>query len=136
MRELFLIGAILIGVSFATPAYAQNYSADTMRAHPERYIKISDWSVYATWGAVAIIHHVTIENTSDVEYRDVKVRVCYSSVTSGPGTIVSQEVGVLPVTLPPGSKHTYLKKGATIGAGSQSMTAADIQVLGAVPVLE
>ena len=136
MRNLILISAILIAGVISPTTYAVNYSADNMRAHPERYIKITDWSVYATWGAVAIIHHVTIENTSDVEYRDVKVRVCYSSVTSGPGTIVSQEVGVLPVTLPPRSKQTYLKKGATIGAGSQFMDAADIQVLGAVPVLE
>ena len=107
-----------------------------MAAHPEWYIKVTDWNVYATWGAVAIIHHVTIENNSDIEYKNVKVRVCYSSTsTGGAGVIVSQEVGVLPVTLPPRSKQTYLSKGHTIGAGSTFMNAVDLQVLGATPVL-
>jgi|GEM_PF-716499 len=112
------------------------YTPDSMTAHPEWYIKVSDWSVYATWSAVAIIHSVTIENTSDVEYKDVMVRVCYSATsTSGAGSIISQEVGVLPVTLPPKSKKTYLKSGVTIGAGSTFMNAIELQVLGATPVL-
>ena len=86
--------------------------------------------------AVAIIHHVTIENNSDIEYKNVKVRVRYSSLsTMGPGVIVSQEVGVLPVTLPPRSKQTYLTKGHTLGAGSTFMNAVDLQVLSATPVL-
>ncbi len=112
------------------------YIPDSMTTHPQWYIKVTDWSVYATWSAVAIIHSVTIENTSDVEYKDVKVRVCYSSMsTGGAGNIVSQEVGVLPVTLPPKSKKTYLKSGVTIGAGSTFMNAIELQVLGATPVL-
>ena len=135
MRKLLLISILVLTGLIPTQSYAQNYSADTMRAHPEWYIKITDWSVYATWGAVAIIHHVTIENTSDVEYKDVKVRVFYSSLTGGTGTVVSQEVGILPVTLPPKSKKTYLKKGTTIGAGSQFMNGVGIQVLSATPVL-
>ena len=36
--------------------------------HPEWYIKITDWHVYAGWSCPAIIHHVTIENTSDIAY--------------------------------------------------------------------
>ncbi len=112
------------------------YSPESMTTHPEWYIKVSDWSVYATWSAVAIIHSVTIENTSDLEYKNVKVRVCYSSMsTGGAGNIVSQEVGVLPVTLPPKSKKTYLRSGVTIGAGSTFMNAIELQVLGATPVL-
>jgi len=119
-----------------SPSYSQNYSSNTMAAHPEWYIKVTDWNIYATWSAVAIIHHVTIENNSDIEYKNVKVRVCYSSLSSmGPGVIVSQEVGVLPVTLPPRSKQTYLTKGHTLGAGSTFMNAVDLQVLSATPVL-
>lgn len=120
----------------AAPSYSQNYNDNTMAAHPEWYIKVTDWNVYATWSAVAIIHHVTIENNSDIEYKDVKVRVFYTSMsTGGAGTVVSQEVGVLPVTLPPRSSATYLSKGHTLGAGSTFMNAVDLQVLGATPVL-
>jgi len=118
------------------PSYSQNYSSNTMAEHPEWYIKVTDWNIYATWSAVAIIHHVTIENNSDIEYKNVKVRVCYNSMsTGGAGIIVSQEVGVLPVTLPPRSKQTYLSKGYTLGAGSMFMNAVDLQVLTATPVL-
>ncbi len=88
-----------------------------MTTHPQWFIKISDWSVYSSWGAVAIIHNVTIENTSDL--------------STGAGGPVSQETGVLPVTLPPRSKATYLKAGVTLGAGSQFMNAVGIEVLGA-----
>ncbi len=118
------------------PSYSQSYASNTMAEHPEWYTKVTDWNIYATWSAVAIIHHVTIENNSDIEYKNVKVRVCYNSMsTGGAGTIVSQEVGVLPVTLPPRSKQTYLSKGYTLGAGSMFMNAVDLQVLTATPVL-
>jgi len=120
-----------------SPSYSQNYSANTMAAHPEWYIKVTNWNIYATWSAVAIIHHVTIENNSDIEYKNVKVRVYYSSMSTGvAGVIVSQEVGVLPVTLPPRSNQTYLAKGHTLGAGSTFMNAVDLQVISATPVLK
>jgi len=133
-----LVAAILLSIIFLSQsAYSEElYTPDTMTTHPEWYIKVTDWSVYATWSAVAIIHHVTIENTSDVEYKDVWVRVFYTSMSTGSaGNIVSQEVGVLPVTLPPRSKKTYLKQGVTLGAGSIFMNAVQLQVLGATPVL-
>ena len=137
MKRALLIAVLMLLPLTALKSNAENYAEGMMAEHPEWYIKISDWSVYATWSAVAIIHHVTIENTSDITYKDVKVRVCYTSNSpGGAGTIVSQEVGVLPVTLPPNSKATYLKSGVTIGAGSQFMNAVDIQVLGATPVLD
>jgi hypothetical protein len=105
--------------------------------HPEWYIKISDWFVYGTWSAVAIIHHVTIENTSDTAYKNIRVRVYYtSSSTAQQAIIVSQETGILPVTLPPHSKNTYLKGATTMGAGSQFMNPTRIEVLGATPVTE
>jgi len=107
-----------------------------MLEHPEWYIEITDWTVYSTWSAVAVIHHVTIENTSDIPYKDIKVRVRYYQ-TSAPkrGTQISQETGVLPVTLLPKSKNTYLKDGSTLGAASMFMYPKGIEVLGAVPVL-
>ena len=116
---------------------AQDVETNTsMVEHPEWYIKITDWSVYATWSAVAIIHHVTIENTSDIAYKNIKVRVFYSSTSPAQqGSTISQETGILPITLPPNSKQTYLKGGATLGAGSQFMTPTGIQVLGATPVV-
>lgn len=137
MKKVMALAVLAVFLSGALVASAEKlYIPDSMYKHPEWYIKVTDWSVYATWSAVAIIHSVTIENTSDVEYKDVKVRVCYTSMsTGGAGNIVSQEVGVLPVTLPPKSKNTYLKAGVTLGAGSNFMNAVDLQVLGASPVI-
>jgi hypothetical protein len=106
----------------------------TMAQHPERYIKITDWSFYATRG-VGIIHHVTIENTSDIAYKDIEVRVYYYSTSySNFGTGISNETGVLKVVLPPNSKKTYLKGGAVFGAGSSLFQVGNIEVLGATPV--
>ena len=136
MKPIALSLLITIGI-LCTIGKAQDVETNTsMVEHPEWYIKITDWSVYATWGGVAIIHHVTIENTSNIAYKNIKVRVSYSS-TSPPqqGSTISQETGILPITLPPNSKQTYLKGGATLGAGSQFMTPTGIQVLGATPVV-
>lgn len=106
----------------------------TMAQHPERYIRISDWSFYATRG-VGIIHHVTIENTSNIAYKDVEVRVYYYSTSySNFGTGISNETGVLKVFLPPNSKKTYLNEGAVFGAGSSLFEVGNIEVLGATPV--
>lgn len=137
MRKLALLTAFLIMFLFIPQSRGEEYLPDSMKTHPEWYIKIPDWSVYATWSAVAIIHNVTIENTSDIPYKDIVVRVTYTSNTAGgAGNIISQEVGVLPVTVPPKSKDTYLKAGVPIGAGSQFMNPHSIQVLGATPVLD
>jgi len=105
----------------------------TMVQHPEWYIKITDWSFYAARG-VAIIHHVTIENTSDIAYKNVEVRVhYYSTSASNYGTEIGNETGVLKVVLPPHSKKTYLEGGAVFGAGSSLFNADNIEVLGALP---
>lgn len=101
-----------------------------METNPGSYIKIHDYAVYATWSSVAILHNVVIENTSDLTYENIKVRICYSSL-SMPGNIVSQEVGIIPVKVPPHSKMKYLRTGIPFGGGSQAMDAIDIQVLGA-----
>ena len=137
MRKHAILTAFLMLVVFIPRSHAEEFLPDSMKTHPEWYIKITDWSVYSTWSAVAIIHHVTIENTADIPYKDIVVRVTYTSNTAGgAGNVISQEVGVLPVTIPPKSKDTYLKAGVTIGAGSQFMNPHSIQVLGATPVLD
>ncbi len=126
----------LIVVMLFPSAKSSSYDRQ-MIDHPERYIKITDWTIYSTWGGVAIIHHVTIENSSDIPYKDVMVRVRYYQTSApGPGTQIAQETGVLPVTLPPNSKDTYLKNGSTLGAASMSMYPKEIEVLGAVPILQ
>ncbi|MGB7291467.1 MAG: hypothetical protein WBD99_04765 [Thermodesulfobacteriota bacterium] len=108
-----------------------------MIQHPEWYIKILDWSFYVAWGGVAIIHNVAIENTSSVGYKDIKVRVNYYSTTgSNYGIQVGQEIGFLPVTLPPKSKNIYLKDGAVLGLGSTNLRAGAIEVLSAVPLIQ
>ena len=94
MKKVIFAMCLLVIPFITQGSFAQtpDYSSNTMAAHPEWYIKVTDWNVYATWSAVAIIHHVTIENNSDIEYKDVKVRVSYSSdSTGGAGQIVSQE---------------------------------------------
>jgi hypothetical protein len=127
----------LIAVIFLAPGAKSSDYSKPMIEHPEWYIEITDWTIYSTWSAVAIIHHVTIENTSDIPYKDVLVRVRYYQ-TAAPrsGTQIAQETGVLPVTLPPHSKDTYLRNGSTLGMASMSMYPNGIEVLGAVPVLQ
>ncbi len=105
--------------------------------HPERYLKITDWSFYVAWGGEAIIHHVTIENTSDIVYKNIIVRVrYYSGSYSNTGTQVGGETGVLPVIVPPHSKKTYLEGGVVLGAGSNIFHAGGIEVLGASPLAQ
>jgi hypothetical protein len=128
---------ILLSLFYSLGKAEEVETKNSIIVHPEQYIKISDWSVYGTWSAVGIIHHVTIENTSDIAYKNIKVRVYYTSTsTAQQAIIISQETGILPVTLPPHSKNTYLKGGTTLGAGSQFMNPSRIEVLGATPVTE
>ena len=137
MKRTFILAAFLLMTLAAGFARGEEYLPGSMKTHPEWYINISDWSVYATWGGVAIIQGLTIENTSDIAYTGVKVRVTYTSNTAGgAGGVVNQESGVLPITLPPHSKDTYLRAGYPFGAGSQFMNPLAIQVLGATPVLD
>lgn len=118
-----------------SPSILKAYESDSneikyMKKHPASFIKIHDYNVYATWSSVAILHNVTIENTSDITYENIKVRIFYSSLNR-PGNVISQEAGIIPVTVPPHSKNTYLRGGIPFGGGSQAMNAVDIQVLGA-----
>jgi hypothetical protein len=71
---------------------------DSMILYPEQYIKIIGWPFYGA-SRVAIIHHITIENTSDIGYKDVKERVrYYSTAYSNYGTQVGGEIGILHIT--------------------------------------
>ncbi len=121
---------ILISSTFLTASDLNNNEIKYMEKHPASYIRIHDYTVYATWSSVAILHNVTIENTSDITYENIKVRIFYSSLNR-PGNVISQEAGIIPVTVPPHSKNTYLRGGIPFGGGSQAMNAVDIQVLGA-----
>lgn len=132
-----IIAVFMILTLAAGLARGEEYLPDSMKTHPEWYLKIPEWSVYATWSAVAIIQGVTIENSSDLTYKNIKVRVTYtSSSAGGAGNVISQEEGVLPITVPARSKDTYLRAGYPFGAGSQFMNPLAIQVLGATPVLD
>jgi hypothetical protein len=130
--KTLIILILLYGIGKAEEAETKN----PMILHPEQYIKITDWSFYVA-SRVAIIHHVTIENTSDIAYKNIEVRVRYYS-TSYPnyGTQVGGETGILHLTLPPHSKKSYLEGGVVLGSGSSLFYADNIEVLGAVPLTD
>lgn len=130
---------ILILLFFLLPLRVSALEPDDMSSmldHPEAYIKITDWSFYVA-ARVAIIHHLTIENTADIAYKDVKIKVYYYS-TNPPdvGELISSTSGVLRITLPPKSKRIYLKGGSVLGAGSFGYRAGNIEVLSAVPITD
>lgn len=134
---LFIVFAITLA---STASYAQNetdsdkFSYDSNQVlHPEWYIKITDWSFY-TAARVAILSSVTIENMADVPYKDIRVNLVYTSYSQPAAGIIATSSGMLPVTLPPKSKKTYLKGGLTMGAGNPNYDLSDIQVLSATPV--
>jgi hypothetical protein len=132
-----VIKALVLFSLFYTISIAEGLEAKSPAIlHPEWYIKITGWSFYAPF-RTAIIHHVTVENTGDIAYKDIKVLVRYYSTSpSIYGTLVGGEIGVLPVTLPPHSRKTYLEKGHVLGSGSSLFYADNIEVLGATPVLK
>ncbi|MBF8302392.1 MAG: hypothetical protein HW396_673 [Candidatus Dadabacteria bacterium] len=136
MKTLAISGLILFTLFNLSGLTEEAETTNPMVQHPEWYIKITDWSFYATRG-VGIIHHVTIENTSEIAYKNVEVRVHYNSTSaSNYGTEIGNETGALKVVLPPHSKKTYLEGGAVFGAGSSLFNAGNIEVLGATPLTE
>ena len=122
-------------VLFSPLAKAQDMEPTiSMKQHPEWYIKVTDWSYFVAL-RVAMISNVTIENTADIAYKDILIKLNYYSTSYGSvGQQVSSTTAVLPVTIPPHSKKTYLKGGMPIGLGAQSYQTKYVQVLGAVPV--
>jgi len=139
IKALFLLFAIVLAGTFSyaqTVTDSDKFSYDSNQVlHPEWYIKITDWSFY-TAARVAILSSVTIENTADVTYKDIKVNLIYTSYSQPAAGIIATSTGTLTLTLPPKSKKTYLKGGQTMGAGNQNYDLSDIQVLSATPVKE
>jgi hypothetical protein len=131
-KKLFIL--LLI---FSPLAKAQELKPTiSMIQHPEWYIKVTDWSYFAAL-RVAMISNVTIENTSDIAYKDIEIKLNYYSTSyNNTGEQVSSTTAVLPITVPPHSKNTYLKGGMPIGMGAQSYQTKYIQVLGAVPIVD
>ena len=121
IKQIFFI-IILIAFSFSS------YSAES--PDPKGALIIKDWSFYGTWGSVAIIHNLIIENKSDKAFENLKVRICYST-DSTKGNFASTQIGVLNISIPPKSENTYLKKGITLGAGAQSMKAIAFEIIDA-----
>jgi hypothetical protein len=130
-RKLFILLVLVSPV-----AKAQELKATiSMIQHPEWYIKVTDWSYYVAWAGVAMISNVTIENTSDIAYKNIEIKLNYYSTSYGSaGEQVSSTTVVLPITVPPHSKNTYVKSGMPIGMGAQTYQTKYVQVLGAVPL--
>lgn len=131
-----LIIALTVLSAFFSPTSiaGKEKASNPQIEHPEFYLKIPSWSFYVA-SRVAILHHVTIENTADIAYKDIKIKVYYYS-TSYPnyGRLVSSTTGILPVTVPPKSQNVYLRNGVTLGAASLSYRVKNIEILGATPV--
>ena len=133
MKNLFLSVLISVAIIFA----AINSFAGSQRTDDYHGIKITEWSFYAAWG-MSTMHHVTIENTSDMAYKDVRVKVSYylSYYPTKPNVAML----VLPVTIPPHSKKTYLKEGMSSlivnpdGMYGMHLIDGDIEVVGAIPI--
>ena len=133
MKSRFLSALISVAIVFA----AINSFAGSEQADDYHAIKITGWSFYAAWG-MSTMHHVTIENTSDIAYKDVRVKVGYylSYYPTKPNVAML----VLPVTIPPHSKKTYLEGGISSlivnpdGMYGMHLVDGDIEVVGAIPI--
>lgn len=81
-----------------------------------------------------MISNITIENTADIGYKDIKIKLNYYSTSyRSVGQQVNSATAVLPITIPTHSKGTYLKGGMPIGMGAQSYQTKYVQVLGGRP---
>jgi len=122
-------------IFFSTIAKANELEAtNPMILHPEWYIKVTDWSYYAAF-KVAIISHVTIENTADISYKNIEIKLNFYSTTNAVGQVGSA-TGFLPITISPHSKQIYLIGGTPLGSGTLNYRTNYVQVLGAVPIVK
>lgn len=122
-------------IFFSTIAKANELEAtNPMILHPEWYIKVNDWSYYAAF-KVAIISHVTIENTADISYKNIEIKLNFYSTTNAVGQVGST-TGFLPITISPHSKQIYLIGGTPLGSGTLNYRTNYVQVLGAVPIVK
>jgi len=142
LTGLYILFALLL--SFSLLSFAEDtteaenpasYNSNQI-THPQWFLKITDWSYFAP-ARVAMLSSVKIENTADIAYKDIRVRLLFYS-SSGPavGQTIATTQGLLPVTVPPKSADTYLKGGITMGAGRQGYRVSDIQILSATPITE
>ena len=117
MRKSFTILLVVFFICLSSPAFGEGEkNRQLMIDHPELYLSIKDWNYYIA-GRVFLIKNVTIENRSDIAYKDIKVKIYYFSTTgSTVGQIVSSTAGVLPITVPPNSLNTYLRVPYPLGA--------------------
>src|SRR3972149_1774583 len=116
MKRIPIIVLILITLFPVNGKTQELRIQDPMILHPEWYIKVLDWSLYSVWSGVAIIHHVTIENTSDIAYKDIKVRVLYySNSITDKGKQINYHRLVFPNQVSPAAGKTYFKGGSTLG---------------------
>lgn len=135
IKYSFLCTILLLVFTQTGNLHATTFSQD-MIDNPTRYIEVHDWAFYVA-ARVAILHNITIENKSTVEYKDIKIRVNYYSTNPRNfGTKVSFQEKVLNITLPPSSIRTYYREGIPIGAGSQHMLAKNLEVLSVRTVLK
>lgn len=121
---------ILIYTPVLTNAETKADSRQDMIDNPGKYLKITDWKFYIA-ARVAIIHHVKIENTADIDYKNIKVKVDYYSNYPKHNKYVSSTSGVLPIIVKANSSDLYLSRGSTLGAGSIGYEAKNIRILSA-----
>ncbi|HSG31544.1 MAG TPA: hypothetical protein VLB82_08370 [Thermodesulfobacteriota bacterium] len=129
---------ILVSILIFTGLYSATASEQTkndMVENPQNYLKITDWQFYVA-ARVAIIHHVEIENTASIDYKNIRVKVDYYSNYPKYNRYLSSTSGVLPITVPANSSDIYVKGGTTLGAGSMGYIAKNIRIIGVEPVLE
>ncbi len=139
LARIFILFTLITALWLLTPIYlnssVNSELEEDMVKHPEKYIKIHKYGFYVA-ARVAIIHHIQIENTADIPYKNIKVKLYYYSTSINPGQLLSSTSGILPIEIPPNSNDMYLRGGTTLGAGSLAYDARNIKVLSAVPVLE
>ncbi len=136
MKSFFLIIFLFLSTISGNSIAEEVKAKESMILHPEWYLKVVDFSYYIA-ARVAIFSNFKIENTADIAYKDIKVKAYYYSTFPGSvGQIVSSTGGNLPITVPPHSKKTYLKKGITLGAGSINYQVKYVEVLGTTPIVD
>lgn len=135
IKQLGILMIITVVLYAIYPGEIYASDIQDMINHPEKYIVIHKYGFYVA-ARVGIIHHVQIENTADIPYKNIKVKLYYYLTNTHPGQLVSSTGGILPVTVPPKSNNVYLRGGTTLGAGSNQFDARNIEVLSAIPITD
>lgn len=123
--RLSFLFIIALTLTFSTYAYSKKTSDSKIEN-----LEVLEWTVTGSWGAVAVVHHLRLKNSSSKTYKKLKVRICYES-DSRPGNVVSTQIGVIEIEVLPNTEKTYLKGGTTLGAGSPIAKAVHFEILDA-----